>query len=84
IALNPTMSTNYLETISMLVSTGLGWSVLPASMIEDDLVKLTTNAPSLHRTLGCVTHPMRTLSNAAHAFRQVASEFSDAPQSARP
>ena len=71
IALNPTMSTNYLETISMLVGTGLGWSVLPASMVDDGVVRLTTDAPPLHRTLGCVTHPLRTLSNAAHAFREV-------------
>ncbi len=77
IALNPAMSTNYLETISMLVGTGLGWSVLPASMVAHGLVKLTTDAPSLHRTLGCVTHPLRTLSNAAHAFREVALEFRD-------
>ena len=76
IALNPALSTNYLETISMLVNTGLGWSVLPASMIEG-LVRLTTDAPSLHRTLGCVTHPARTLSNAARTFRAVTLEFRD-------
>ncbi|MDH3644277.1 MAG: LysR family transcriptional regulator [Gammaproteobacteria bacterium] len=78
IALDPAMSTNYLETISMLVGTGLGWSVLPASMVADGLVKLTTNAPPLHRTLGCVTHPARTLSNAARAFQEVTLEFRDA------
>jgi DNA-binding transcriptional LysR family regulator len=77
ISLNPAMSTNYLETISMLVATGLGWSVLPASMVDASLVRLRTNAPPLHRTLGCVTHPQRTLSNAAVAFREVALEFRD-------
>jgi DNA-binding transcriptional LysR family regulator len=76
IELNPAMSTNYLETISMLVSTGLGWSVLPASMVEN-LIMLTTDAPPLHRALGCVTHPARTLSNAAAAFRSVTLEFQD-------
>jgi len=77
IPLRPAMSTNYLETISMLVGTGLGWSVLPASMIDERLVKLTTDAPALRRTLGCVTHPLRTLSNAAHAFREVALSYRD-------
>ena len=76
IELSPAMSTNYLETISMLVGTGLGWSVLPASMVEN-LIMLTTDAPPLHRALGCVTHPARTLSNAAAAFRSVTLEFQD-------
>jgi DNA-binding transcriptional LysR family regulator len=71
------MSTNYLETISMLVSTGLGWSVLPTSMVGDGLVQLDTDAPPLHRTLGCVTDPRRTLSNAAMAFHEVLLEFAD-------
>ena len=78
IPLRPALSTNYLETISMLVGTGMGWSVLPASMVEDGLVRLATDAPALHRTLGCVTDPRRTLSNAAHAFRAVALEYRDA------
>ena len=75
--LKPSMSTNYLETIGMLVGSGLGWSVLPASMVTADLVVLTTDAEPLHRTLGCVTHPGRTLSNAATAFRGVLATFHD-------
>jgi len=82
LSLTPSMSTNYLETIGMLVATGLGWSVLPASMVGPDLVRLATDAPALHRTLGCVTHPQRTLSNAASAFRDVLLEFRD-PELAR-
>ena len=77
LTLTPSMSTNYLETISMLVETGLGWSVLPASMVGDELIRLPANAPALHRTLGCVTHPQRTLSNAASAFRAVLTTFQD-------
>ncbi len=76
--LAPSLSTNYLETIGMLVASGLGWSVLPASMVKDGLVILDTDAPSLHRTLGCVVHPQRTLSNAAQAFRSVLQSFQDA------
>ena len=63
IPLQPVMSTNYLETISMLVGTGIGWSVLPRSMVHAPMAALVTDAPEMHRTLGIVTHPRRTLSN---------------------
>lgn len=71
ISLRPNLATNYLETIAMLVGIGLGWSVLPRSMIRPPLVALATEAPPLRRSLGFVTHPRRTLSNAARAFREV-------------
>jgi DNA-binding transcriptional LysR family regulator len=77
IALRPNLVTNYLETIAMLVGIGLGWSVLPKSMIRAPLVVLETSAPSLRRTLGCVTNPRRTLSNAARAFSDVLMEYAD-------
>jgi DNA-binding transcriptional LysR family regulator len=52
-------------------SIGLGWTVLPATMIEDGLFTLAVDgAPSLRRTLGWVRHPGRTPSNAALAFVQ--------------
>lgn len=35
LTLRAPMPTNYLETIKMLVSVGLGWSLLPASMVSD-------------------------------------------------
>ena len=69
------MSTNYLETIRMLVSVGLGWSVLPQTMIDPSLVAVSVpEAADLERSLGVVTHPERTLSNAAHAFLKVLRE----------
>ncbi len=71
VPLRPALSTNFLETIAMLVSIGLGWSVLPASMVSEGLVRLQTDAPELHRTLGCVLNPRRTLSNAARAFLEI-------------
>ncbi|MCZ6643047.1 MAG: LysR family transcriptional regulator substrate-binding protein, partial [Gammaproteobacteria bacterium] len=77
IPLQPVMSTNYLETISMLVGTGIGWSVLPRSMVHAPMVALATDAPHMHRTLGVVTHPHRTLSNAAVAFIEVLRKFGD-------
>ena len=30
------MNTNYIETIRMMVSIGMGWSALPETMIEND------------------------------------------------
>jgi DNA-binding transcriptional LysR family regulator len=77
IELSSHLSTNYLETISMLAGIGLGWSVLPASMVTGNLVQLSTDAPPLRRTLGCVTNPNRTQSNAAQAFIEVLGRFAD-------
>ncbi len=34
------LETNYLETIKMMVSVGLGWSALPSNMIEDGIVSV--------------------------------------------
>ena len=67
-----TIPTNYLETIKMMVSIELGWSVLPETMIDSQLVKLNINGLQLTRQLGCIYHKERSLSNAANAFLQVA------------
>ncbi|MFA5632354.1 MAG: LysR family transcriptional regulator [Porticoccaceae bacterium] len=66
--LDATMATNYLETIRMLVSVGLGWSILPAVMADDSLRSLDCPELSLRRHLGCIYHSEKTLSNAAQAF----------------
>lgn len=66
--LNVTMTTNYLETIRMMVSIGLGWSVLPASMANEEMKVLPLHHVEMHRTLGVVYHPRRTLSRAAGAM----------------
>lgn len=65
------MTTNYLETIKMLVQIGLGWSALPATMVGEELVALQIDADidlPITRTLGIVTHRNRTLSRAARAL----------------
>jgi DNA-binding transcriptional LysR family regulator len=62
------MTTNYLETIKMMVSVGLGWSVLPLSMMSEELLALEVDAIELARQLGVVRHRSRTLSNAARAM----------------
>lgn len=77
LVVRPNLATNYLETIAMLVGIGLGWSVLPRSMVTPPLVVLQTDAPPLRRSLGCVTNPRRTLSNAARAFREVLLGYAD-------
>ncbi|PCJ19436.1 MAG: LysR family transcriptional regulator [Gammaproteobacteria bacterium] len=73
LALDVSISTNYLETIKMMVSIGLGWSVLPESMIpsssgDDEVIKVAVKDTQLYRDLGCVYHPVRTLSNAAQSM----------------
>lgn len=65
---NKTMETNYLETIKMMVSIGLGWSVLPRTMLDRRLRALNLNQVRLQRQLGYVVHEARSLSNAATAF----------------
>jgi DNA-binding transcriptional LysR family regulator len=68
--LNITMATNYLETIKMLVSVGLGWSVLPQTLVDDQLIALDLPLV-ISRNLGVITHPKRALSNAAKAFLEL-------------
>ncbi|MYM62734.1 LysR family transcriptional regulator [Pseudomaricurvus sp. HS19] len=71
LTLNTTMATNYLETIKMMASIGLGWSALPDTMLgssDPALAILDIAGVQLSRTLGCVSRPDRTLSNAARAF----------------
>lgn len=63
--LNIALETNYLETIKMMVSIGLGWSVLPVSMLSADISRLDIQGVEFERLLGVVTHQHRTLSNAA-------------------
>lgn len=59
------LSTNYLETIKMLTSVGIGWSLLPVTMLDSSISKLSVRGLSLKRSLGIVYHRERTLSNAA-------------------
>jgi DNA-binding transcriptional LysR family regulator len=62
------LSTNYLETIRMLVGVGLGWSVLPRSMLSAELRVIEVRELHMARRLGRVHHLRRTLSNAARAM----------------
>jgi len=71
IKLQLNMTTNYLETIKMMVSVGLGWSVLPKSMVDNHISEIRVADIGLQRNLGVVTHGKRTLGNAAAAFFDV-------------
>ena len=62
------LHTNYLEIIRMMVSVGLGWSVLPRTMLGRDLQALTLPGMTLRRRLVAIHHHKRSLSNAAQAF----------------
>lgn len=62
------ISTNYLETIKMMTSIGLGWTVLPATMLDHEVKALPINDVALNRDLGVVYHPGHSLSNAAKAI----------------
>lgn len=65
---NISMSTNYMETIKMMVSIGLAWSVLPRTMLDEQVVSIALADIQLRRQLGYIVHTERTLSNAARAF----------------
>jgi DNA-binding transcriptional LysR family regulator len=61
------MSTNYLETISTMVEIGLGWSMLPETLIKN-LHVMPSEHSQVSRELGYIHHTKRSLSNAAMAF----------------
>ena len=78
LTLKAPMPTNYLETIKMLVSVGMGWSVLPASMINDEaLTIIDWPGASLRRQLGAVFLKHRTQSNAAAALLKLLHASAD-------
>ena len=71
LTLQTAMSSNYLETIRMLTAIGIAWSILPKSMLGEDLVELKTDVEPPVRELGYIRHEHRTLSNAARVFLEL-------------
>ena len=69
------VSTNYLETLKMLVSAGFGWSLLPDTLLDEKLAIVDTPL-QLQRELGVITHRKRTLSNAARGMLGILEELS--------
>ena len=62
------MESNYLETIKAMIQNGLGWGVLPESMIDDSLHSLKIKGVKMERHLGVLLHASRTLSSSANAL----------------
>jgi DNA-binding transcriptional LysR family regulator len=67
------LETNYLETIKVMVSANLGWSMLPTSMLDNTVIGKPLNNSEMHgleiqRVLGIVTRQNRTLSLSSQAF----------------
>lgn len=56
------LETNYLETIKVMVSADLGWSILPGNMADETVAKHELQQKTPQRRLGIVTHKQRTLS----------------------
>lgn len=88
------LSTNYLETLKMMVSIGLGWSVLPESLIDGSLHVLSIeHVPArrdvsqhdlsqhslIQRPLGYLVHKSRTLSNAARSMLDLLDQARQTP-----
>jgi DNA-binding transcriptional LysR family regulator len=68
------MSTNNLQSLKMLVAAGIGWSLLPETMLDDDLHVVQCDY-QFSRQLGLVVHDKRSLSNAAEAMQKLLMAF---------
>ena len=62
------LETNYLETIKVMVSANLGWSILPQSMVDTSLSSHRLRGLDVKRPLGIVTRKKRTLSLSSSAM----------------
>ena len=78
ITLDAQMPTNYLETIKMMTSVGLGWSVLPNTMLDSTLVVLDVPEP-VTRMLGAVGIRGREPGTAARALLETVQGQGQAP-----
>lgn len=61
-------TTNYLETIKVMVAAGLGWSVLPKIMQNGALAYRHLPATQPHRVLGIMLHKNKVMTPALRAF----------------
>jgi DNA-binding transcriptional LysR family regulator len=69
------LETNYLETIKMMVSVGLGWSILPMSMVDHSVIALDISEFNCSRQLGIVINPRRSHSRAVEAMLKTIQQF---------
>lgn len=68
------MTTNHLETLKMLATIGLGWTILPKTMIDPSLCALDMPLLTMRRHLGVIWHQNRVRSAAAKAFLKLLSD----------
>jgi len=76
------LDTHFLETIKTMVAIGMGWSILPDTLIDDSLHTLRLvdgqgREQHLSRQLGYQVHRERSLSNAALALAGLLREAAD-------
>lgn len=71
------LETNYLETIKVMVSANLGWSILPQSMVDASITSHRMSGLAIHRPLGIVTRKNRTLSLSSEVMIDLLRSFSD-------
>jgi DNA-binding transcriptional LysR family regulator len=71
LTLKVALSTNYMETLKMMVSIGLGWSLLPDTLIDDSMQVIPLPDVKITRPLGYLYHKERTLSNAGQKMIQL-------------
>ena len=69
------LSTNYLETNKMMASIGLGWTIIPDTMLDDSVIRIDIKNFQISRKLGYVTHKEMTLSNATNAMISLLDNF---------
>jgi DNA-binding transcriptional LysR family regulator len=62
------LETNYLETIKVMVSANIGWSMLPISMLDNSVISKSLSGLEIQRSLGIVTRRNRTLSPSSGAM----------------
>ncbi len=68
LTIKASVPSNYLEALKVLVSAGLGWSVLPQGLIDESLHQIPVDNISMSREIGYLVHKSRSLSNAGEAF----------------
>ena len=68
LSLNIAFETNYLETIKVMVASGLGWSVLPEILAGDDLHIIPLKSLKLKRMLGVMVNTQMSPTNSSTAM----------------
>lgn len=72
LSLDILLASNFMETLRMMVGVGLGWSLLPDTLINtEDFMPLSIKGIDLRRDLGVIHRHDKKLSNPAKALLQI-------------